>query len=458
MHINSEQVKNTKVVHIGIGAFHRSHQAYYFNKLIQNNHTKWGIIGINLRKQNADTIAQLHKHNNTYDLCTFSANGEEHIETIRSIKHTIDFTAPEHTHEALDVVSLENIELITTTVTESGYSVDDSFNLNVNADEIQNELKQDTPTTIYGYLRAALNLRMQRINLPITILCCDNLVTNGMLLQRCFMQYLELCNDTVLREWITRNVSFPNCLVDRITPQINLSGAHAKMPDNTIIAEDFHQWIIEDNFIAAKPPLDTVGAVFVPDAHPYETVKLSILNAGHSSICYSGALAGYQYFHEALADEQLSQFYSEVQQNETIPAINHNLPLDIFEYHNTVKKRFTNNHIKDLINRICLDGSNKMQIFILPTIVKCFNQQILPKQNIHIIAMWYIFMRTFAQGKLSFEYQDFNWQYIKPFTEEGKEHDFATLKFLWGEIPSKYPQFSTLLHNKIITLIEKYNV
>lgn len=458
MHINSEQIKHTKVVHIGVGAFHRSHQAYYFNKLIQNNHAEWGIIGINLRKQNANTITQLHKHDNIYDLCTISTDGEKHTETIKSIRHSIDFTASTHAQEALDVVALENIELITTTVTESGYSVDNNFNLNTHADEIQNELQHNIPITIYGYLRAALNLRMERINLPITILCCDNLVTNGALLQRCFMQYLELHGDTTLHKWVTQNVSFPNCLVDRITPQTNLIDAHTTIPNNTIVAEDFHQWIIEDNFIAAKPPLDTVGAVFVPDAHPYETVKLSILNAGHSSICYSGALAGYQYFHEALADKELSQFYTDVQQNETIPAINHDLPLDIFAYHNTVKKRFTNNHIKDLINRICLDGSNKIQIFILPTIAKCFNQQILPQQNIHIIAVWYIFMRRFAQGKLSFEYQDFNWQRIKPFTQKGKEYDFATLQFLWGEIPTKYPQFSTLLHKKIITLIEKYNV
>jgi D-arabinitol 4-dehydrogenase len=456
-------IENTKIIHIGVGAFHRAHQAYYFDKLIGLGYENYHITGVNLRSSGSAIIEQLQERDNNYVLTTLSPVGEKSHQEIKSIKNTVDFSKADNKDLALDLCSAKNIELITITVTESGYSIDENFNFDKNATEIQGELKTDEITTIYGFLRASLNRRKNSINKPITILCCDNLINNGEVLEKCFTQYLELFADKDLLNWVQENVSFPCCVVDRITPQLDEKNSIAVEKelgiknDSTVLAENFIQWVIEDNFITPKPPLEKVGVQFTDNIVGYEEMKIRLLNAGHSSICYFGALKGYEYFDETIKNNELKDFYFEVQNLETIPSLKGNLPMDAYDYQKIIVERFNNEYIRDKVARICLDGSNKMQIFILPTIIKCLEAGIIPEKNISIIASWYVFMRRFADGKIPFDYFDAKWQQLQPFVAKGFEAEFAKLNFLWGDLADKYPVFSELLQKNILIIEEKYH-
>jgi D-arabinitol 4-dehydrogenase len=299
---------------------------------------------------------------------------------------------------------------------------------------------------------------------PITIACCDNLQENGVMLEHCFIQYLNALNNEKLLNWVLENTSFPSSMVDRITPKIDLQELQEiqrmfnRQDDCSVFSEDFIQWVIEDNFAGIRPPLDEVGVEIVDDVEPYENTKIRILNGGHTVLAYLGVLEGYETFDSAIRDSELSDFFDGIQSEEIIPSLPINSPVDYERYLLTTKRRFENKHLPDFLSRICMDGATKFPIFLLPTIEWHLLKGVTPEYSIKAIASWYIFLCKVITNEISFEYIEPKWNLLKIFLADDKEESFASSEELWGSIPRVYPNFSKRLVEEIKVMKVRYKV
>ena len=265
-----------------------------------------------------------------------SSDGDKEYEEIKSILALHDWN--DQNDEILNLFSSDEVQLITITVTESGYYCDNDNNLLINAKDIQNDISNQIPRTIFGALARGLESRMESGGGPITIACCDNLQENGVMLEHCFIQYLNALNNEKLLNWVSENTSFPSSMVDRITPKIDLQELQEiqrmfnRQDDCSVFSEDFIQWVIEDNFAGIRPPLNEVGVEIVDDVEPYENTKIRILNGGHTVLAYLGVLEGYETFDSAIRDSELSDFFDGIQSEEIIPSLPINSPVDYERY------------------------------------------------------------------------------------------------------------------------------
>ena len=442
------------IVHLGVGNFHRAHQALYINNYI--NDTKeldWGICGINLRKEERENFNFLKNRDGKYILKTTSTNGDTEFSEIHSINKLIDWSKDKE--EAENILTDKNVEILTMTVTESGYYINEENNLNLNLDIVKDNIQQKENTIIFSFLLSALKKRMVSIDKEITLLCCDNIRENGLMLEKCLKQYVKASNELELFQWIEKKVSFPSCVVDRITPRAPkylVSEIKEKFDideNSSVMAEPFIQWVIEDNFIGKRPNLEKVGVKFVQNVFPYEEAKIRILNGGHVALSYIGALKGHETYDEAICDRELQQYFFELERKEIIPALGNEAPFDLEEYMIIIFERFKNTNIGDKLERIAMDGVGKFPIFILPTINKCFELNIIPENSIESIASWYIFMKKIENKTLKFNYYEPSWEWIKQYLKDDMLEKFIYNSDLWGNTPKKYPMFGEVLNKKI---------
>lgn len=449
------------VVHIGSGAFHRAHQAFYLDQYMeQSGDLNWGIATVDLRAENSGSVHQPVDGRDGYVLRTISANGEKKAHFVRSHFSLTNWWSDKSA--ATDLIIQPSVKLITMTVTESGYYLDSNAKLDLNNPVIKSELSGGEGASIYAYLRTALTARSKNQAGPITILCCDNIRNNGAVLKSNFIRYLELVGDLALVDWLTKNASFPSCMVDRITPKPTqtLSAETEEefgiKNDFTILSEDFIQWVVEKDFKSDFPSLEDVGVTITADIKPYEETKVRVLNGGHSCIAYLGALKGYKTFDTLLLDDELKEHFWEYEKNEVLPALPANLSFDKDVYLQTIADRFSNMHISDTVERICQDGFNKLPLFILPTIRGCFEAGLLPIFGIRSIASWYIFARSIHKGVLTFNYKEAHWDQFAPLLEDGCLDKFINNKQLWGSISNDYPTFASILKDEVRKLEKRW--
>lgn len=455
-----KEVITPGVVHLGVGAFHRAHQAVYFDRLLANqDEQNWGLIGVNIRPQDSQMFSQFVQQKGEYVLKTMAADGHTEYEHIRSIVQQIDGAkAPEEVDTAL---ANENIQLVTSTVTEGGYYLDENRILMLDHPAIKADI-EGARNTLYAFLYAGLKKRSETSQSKITLLCCDNLRHNGELLQAGLMQFLEAKQDHALIEWVKENTSFPCSMVDRITPkpsQQHIDDVQARfgIDDNmTVMGEDFIQWVVEDNFAGKKPSLDLVGVQFVENVVPFEEAKIRILNAGHTCVTYQAALKGLTYFDEAMRDDDLHQYFRDFITQDSIPAIGDSV-VDLPAYLDVIANRFSNSNIGDTVERICSDGYSKFPIFVYPTLEGIFRKGGVPTKTIQGIASWFTFIQLTNQGKLNIKYHEPNNAFVAAFTNDEKGIEaFVTDSFLWGSVPTEYPEFVTLLTQEIHTYMKQY--
>ena len=442
------------IVHLGVGNFHRAHQALYINNYINNTkELNWGICGINLRKEERENFNFLKNRDGKYILKTTSTDGDTEFSEIHSINKLIDWSKDKE--QAENILTDKNVEILTMTVTESGYYINEENNLNLNLDIVKDNIQQKENTIIFSFLLSALKKRMVSIDKEITLLCCDNIRENGLMLEKCLKQYVKASNELELYQWIEKKVSFPSCVVDRITPRApeylaNEIKEKFNIDENSsVMAEPFIQWVIQDNFIGKRPNLEKVGVQFVQNVFPYEEAKIRILNGGHVALSYIGALKGHETYDEAICDRELQQYFFELERKEIIPALGNKAPFDLEEYMITIFERFKNTNIGDKLERIAMDGVGKFPIFILPTINKCFELNIIPENSIESIASWYIFMKKIENKTLKFNYYEPSWEWIKQYLKDDMLEKFIYNSDLWGETPKKYPMFCEVLNKKI---------
>lgn len=448
------------VLHLGVGAFHRAHQAVYFDRLLaQAGEQNWGIIGVNIRPQDSQMFARFIEQKGEYVLKTMAADGATKYEHIRSIVQQIDGAqAPQAVDSAL---ADANIQLVTSTVTEGGYYLDENRALMLDHPAIKADI-EGARNTLYAFLYAGLKKRSETSKAKITLLCCDNLRHNGELLETGLLQFIAAKKDPELAEWLKENASFPCSMVDRITPkpsQKHVDDVQTRFgidDDMTVMGEDFIQWVVEDNFAGKKPALDLVGVQFVKDVVPFEEAKIRILNAGHTCVTYQAALKGLTYFDEAMRDAELKQYFSDFILQDSIPAIGDSV-VDLPAYFDIIAQRFSNANIGDTVERICTDGYAKFPIFVFPTLEGAYRKGRTPTKTIQGIASWFTFIQLSNEAKLSTPYHEPNKAALASFTNDDTGiKAFANDRFLWGNIPTEFPAFVDQLTQEIQANMKRY--
>jgi D-arabinitol 4-dehydrogenase len=442
------------VVHLGFGAFHRAHQAVYFDDYMDTSgDLRWGIAAVNLRGSESDqfdtAVADIVRHDGYY-LKSYSAEGETTLRRVRSHVQFADWSVERPKAEAL--LSNTSVHIVTITVTESGYYTGSNGQLNLEDSGIRDEISGGTAQSVYGYLRAALAQRVTSTNAPLTIACCDNIRQNGKMLRRNLLAYLDACGDKTLATWVEVNVAFPCSMVDRITPRspVELACELSRLTDkdvtSPVMAEDFTQWVLQNLAAAEMPDLTRSGVIVTRDVDPYEETKIRVLNGGHTALAYMAALEGVETFDTVMRLPHLLAHFQNFETKEVLPAITIELPFSKDAYLNDITRRFGNEAIGDTVARICADGMAKFPIFIRPTLLGCFEQGILPVFAIRSIANWYVFACRVAAGKIPFEYVEPSWNDLKSLL--GTEA-FLTNRQLWGDLPETYPEFAETLLREI---------
>ena len=369
----SEQVRVPKydrsavthgIVHIGVGGFHRAHQALYMDNYIeQNPGCDWGICGVGLLKYDKKMSDALHSQDCLYTLVERSPESE----SPRVIGSMMQYLfAPDDPQKVIDTLADAQCRIVTLTITEGGYYViEGTGEFDAENPVIQNDLKSpDQPVGVYGYLTAALKKRRDNGLPPFTVLSCDNIQGNGNVVGKMLTTFAKL-QDAELGEWIEQTVSFPNCMVDRITPATTPADVERVRDrfgiedDWPVVAEPFTQWVVEDRFTAGRPDWESVGVQMTEDVHPYELMKIRLLNTSHLLIGYLGELLGYTYVHEAMADEQIAQAARRLM-DEVTPTLQTLPDVNFGEYKQTLIERFSNPKVQDQLPRLCLNSSAKL--------------------------------------------------------------------------------------------------
>ena len=441
---------STGVVHLGFGAFHRAHQAVYLDDYMEaTGDLRWGIAAVNLRGEESAQFARNIDAASPYVLKSIATDGQVALRSVRSHVGFVDWARERAQAEAL--LTSDDVHMVTITVTESGYYTDPNGALNTQDALIAAEIRGEEGKSVYAYLSAALSQRMQAGGGPITILCCDNIRQNGKMLRANLAAYLEHTSQDALAVWVANYVTFPCSMVDRITPrstpefQNEIDALLGAQPVQSIMAEAFSQWVLEENFAGPMPDLAKAGVTVTSDVDPYEEAKIRILNGGHTSLAYLGALHGIETFDAAMNVPELFDHFWSYETKEVLPGLTLALPFDKLAYLESISQRFKNAAIADTISRICADGMVKFPIFIRPTLEGCLEQGILPENGIRAIASWYVFARHVVADKIGFKYEDPSWDLLKPMLEAANRDSFIHSQHLWGDLPQRFPQFADAL-------------
>jgi mannitol 2-dehydrogenase len=347
-----------RIVHVGVGGFHRAHLAVYADELAAAG-GDWGIVGLGLLDHDARMAAALGAQDHLYTLVEKGA-GEPAAAVIGSIVGFVH--APDGQDAAVaDLVAAPATAILSLTVTEAGY------------EEPSEEQLASGPVPTFDRLATALAVRRERAGGSLTILSCDNLPGNGDATRGAMLAAAARV-DAGLVAWIEEHCTFPNSMVDRITPVtadddrrwlLETTGIDDRWP---VVAEPFRQWVMEDDFAAGRPPWEEVGVLFSDRIHDWELYKLRLLNAGHSCIAYLSALAGIAFVHEALVVPAIRRFLEDLLHNEAMPTLSEIPGHPREDYVASVVDRFANPGVRDQIARLCIDGSAKFPKFLVPTL------------------------------------------------------------------------------------------
>jgi len=362
--------ENTEIgiVHLGPGAFHRAHQAVYTENAMKLSGGHWGICGVSLRSATARNI--LVKQDNLYTLAILDKQLSYQI--IGAIKEVL--VASEQSDEVLARMTAVNTKLITLTITEKGYCLAANGALDLQHPDIQHDLANPTkPISAIGFIVESLKQRQLKGIKAFNVLSCDNVSGNGNKLRRAVLDYAEQFN-TRLKSWIADHVAFPNAMVDSITPKtesytVESVSKTLGLQDNwPIQREEFSQWVIENNWQGERPDWESVGVIFTDDVEGFEKAKLRLLNCLHSTLAYAGSLAGFETVFDATSDKGFYQFITQLTRDEIIGSFVPPKELSVETYANDIIQRFLNPNIRHLLAQIAYDGSQKLQMRVLPII------------------------------------------------------------------------------------------
>lgn len=406
------------ILHLGLGSFHRAHQALYIHQLRQEGDTRWSIAGGNLRPDMLDTMAALHAQGGAYTLETVTPQGKRTYTRIESIQKVIPYQ--DDLTPLIAAGADPATRIISFTVTEAGYYLDSNNKLDWTAfadlradlDSVRSGLAGHT---IYGGLVSILRARMQAGTGSVTLMNCDNLRHNGERSRAGLLQFIDALGDAALKTWVEKNTSSPNAMVDRITPRPTpdvaerVKAATGWDDQAAVMGESFIQWVIEDDFIAGRPEWEKVGVEMVTSVDAYEEAKIRLLNATHSCIAWAGTLVGYTYIHEGTHDATIRQFAYDYVTDDVIPVLDtpgKPSPLNLVDYRDVVLDRFGNPAIADTNQRVAMDGFSKIPGFIAPTILERLARGDSIASVAMLPALFLAYLQRWHAGQITYTYQD----------------------------------------------------
>jgi mannitol 2-dehydrogenase len=362
-----------RIAHIGVGGFHRAHQGVYNDDLLQKSgESEWGLCGIGLLPVDSRIREVLRSQDFLYTVVERSAAGDK-ARVIGSIQNFLH--APNDPNSVLEKLASPDTHIVSLTITEGGYYMHQGTGkFDAANPDIQRDLAHPhDPKCAFGYLAEALERRRDRGLAPFTIMSCDNLQGNGDIAKKMLLAFIEL-RDPKQRNWLEQNGTFPNSMVDRITPATTdedraLVREKFEIDDGwPVMTESFRQWVIEDHFVQGRPAWEQAGAQFTLDVLPYEKMKMRLLNASHQAICYVGMLLGYKFAHEAMTDQRITTLMRTLMDVEVTPILPEVPGIDLRQYKETLIERFANPAIRDTLARLGTDGSDRIPKFVLPSV------------------------------------------------------------------------------------------
>ena len=360
------------IVHIGLGNFHRAHQAWYLHRLMQAGKAMdWAILGAGVRSYDAAMREKLLSQDCLTTLVQLEPGGTS-MEVVGSM---VDYLPIEqHNATLIRAMSDPGIRIVSLTVTEGGYFLDPATG---EFDEDHQDIRHDAktpeaPRTVFGAILKALSLRRALGVAPFSVQSCDNLLGNGEVVRQTVVSLAELWDHDLAR-WIEAEVAFPNSMVDCIVPatgpdvfeRLRDIGIEDLAP---VAHENFRQWVIEDRFCNGRPPWEEVGATLTSDVHAYEEMKIRVLNAGHQMIANAAEILSVETIADCMADPDISGLLHKVQTDEVLPFVKPVPERTPQEYLALIEGRFANPAVRDTTRRVAFDGSSRHTGFILPTL------------------------------------------------------------------------------------------
>ncbi|MCL2320089.1 MAG: mannitol dehydrogenase family protein [Treponema sp.] len=391
---------SSSIVHIGLGNFHRAHQAKYLDELIERGIERTGIFEINLVPDALPLADILREQDYLYTLVTKSPGGEEKVRVVGPVLGYLNAGADREA--ALLRMADSGTSLITLTVTEKGYYYDKKTGEpDTQSPEVQGDLNHSAePKTAAAYLARALSMRYRSGRKGLTIASCDNIPSNGKVLKNGVLFFCrELYPDIV--SWVEGEVSFPCSMVDRITPVttpalVEELQEHYGIADRwPVCGEDFRQWVLEDNFKSKVPRYGEAGVQIVKDVEPYELMKMRLLNGSHSAMSYPSYLLGCRWVEEGITNPLIKTFIRKRYMEEVTPTLEPVPGIDLTAYKDTLVSRFSNKHIGDTILRLCSEGTSKIPNFMVKPLSEAIRQGRPVDAIIFALACW----SRFLEGK-----------------------------------------------------------
>ena len=387
-------VITSSVVHVGVGGFHRAHQAVYHDQLMnQGAGPEWGICGVGIMAADQLMREVLEAQDGLYTLVLKHSDGTYEPRVIGSIVEYL--FAPDDPEAVIEKMAEPSTRIVSLTVTEGGYNLSDvtgEFDA-TNPGVVADLEPGAVPRTTFGLITEALRRRWTRGLGPFTIMSCDNLQGNGHLSRRVFTAFARL-RDPELGDWVEREARFPNSMVDRITPVTTDAdrteirerfGIEDRWP---VVCEPYTQWVLEDAFTAGRPPYEQAGVQVVGDVEPYELMKLRLLNGSHQAMAYFAYLAGYRLVHEAAQDPLFQAFLRGYMDNEATPTLPPVPGVDLDRYKRTLIERFSNPQVRDTISRLCAESSDRIPKWLLPVIRKQLATGGEIRRSAAVVASW----------------------------------------------------------------------
>lgn len=382
------------IVHFGFGHFHRAHQAVYLDRLMRRGEAMdWAVCGVGVTRGRTAMCGALKTQDHLYTVTAKHPDGHWNSRVIGSV---VDYLfAPDDPQAVVAKIADSTTRVVSLTITEGGYGIDNATEMfNPAAEMIQTDLKAGVPNgTVFGLVLQAMRRRREQRLGGLTIMSCDNVAGNGHAARTAFLGFARL-KDPATARWMEQEVAFPNSMVDRVTPGTVEAdraylerefGYHDRWP---VTCEPFHQWVLEDNFVVGRPPLEDAGVNVVADVTPYELMKLRLANGTHQAMCYFGYLLGYTYVHEAITDPDIHAMLLRYIDEEAVPTLTPIPDVDFHAYGRQVIERFANPQIRDPLTRICQDTSERIPKFLLPVVVEQLKNHRAVRVCAAVVASW----------------------------------------------------------------------
>ena len=422
------------ILHIGVGNFHRAHLSWYLHRLMQKDLAKdWAIIGSGITQYDVRMREGLQVQDFLTTLIELDPEGNQSCEVVGPM---IGYVPVEKNNQKLIIaMSDSNIRIVSLTVTEGGYFLDENGDFNLKHPDIIHDINNpDIPKTVFGVIVSALKNRKKNNIGPFTGLSCDNLMQNGNKLKQAIIGIAKE-QDLELSEWINQNCTFPNAMVDCIVPRtgeieidiVRNLGIEDLAP---VSHEDFRQWVIEDKFCKGRPPWEKVGVQFSDNVHGYEDQKIRILNGGHQILANAAELLNIETVRDAMKNKMIVSLLEKIEKGEIIPHIKPVPGYTPLEYYELIASRFSNPSIQDTTRRVAFDGSSRHAGFLVPSIKDGI------KHNISIIglslaeALWARMCEGTREDGSIIEPNDPHWEKLNACAKKSKENPLEWLEQL----------------------------